>query len=184
MEPNNYSCCCCLNEDCLGDYFGFVVCEDWDEKCCCCSDKCGEIENKMDDAMNSLCDCDFELQNFPWICLSLCLVGCCILPIVLISFIFLISLAIYLVLCCPPLAIIVSALPCLRSKNYEVFSQFESKPENRADPSQQGHVTKWYEIGWIRALILCCFLTMFGFFPGVIFASYIGIYHVIRFWSH
>jgi len=47
----------------------------------------------------------------------------------------------------PPMAIFVSALPCLQSKEYEVFESFEIV-QVRADPSETGHVHFWYEIGW------------------------------------
>ena len=134
--------------------------------------------------MDNLCNGDFTFENLPGMCFAFSLVCCCILPLALCSFVVLVSIAVNLVLFCPPLAVIVSALPCLRSKEYHVFQHFEKSPESRADPSQQGHVTKWYEVGWIRALIICTILTCFGFFPGVILAAYIGIYHVIRYWSH
>jgi uncharacterized membrane protein YqaE (UPF0057 family) len=39
----------------------------------------------------------------------------------------------------------------------------------------------WYELGWVRAFVLCCILTLFGWFPGVAFATYIACRHFIRF---
>jgi uncharacterized membrane protein YqaE (UPF0057 family) len=39
----------------------------------------------------------------------------------------------------------------------------------------------WHELGWVRAFALCCILTLFGWFPGVAFATYIACRHFIRF---
>jgi uncharacterized membrane protein YqaE (UPF0057 family) len=95
------------------------------------------------------------------------------------------SIAFFSVLCClvcPPLAILTSVLPCLRSKDYGVFQFIEKKPRQTADPSFQGHLGVLHEIGWVRAFFICCVLTCFGFFPGVLFAASVSIYHLLRFW--
>jgi hypothetical protein len=86
-------------------------------------------------------------------------------------------LATFLVCYFPPLAVLNLALPCYKSEILEVFTFFEKDPEQRADSFSGGHVTVWYEIGWMRAFLLCCILTCFGFFPGVFFAAFVtGLY--------
>jgi hypothetical protein len=71
----------------------------------------------------------------------------------------------------------------LRANEYGVYKFLEKSSENRADPTSQGHVTLWYEIGWIRAFLICCLLTLFGFLPGVLFAAGIGCHHLLKYWS-
>jgi uncharacterized membrane protein YqaE (UPF0057 family) len=127
--------------------------------------------------------CKFDsFENFIINPIAFFSVLCCFAPIFIFIFFALISLAVCLVCYCPPLAILTSALPCLRSKDYGVFQFIEKKPRQTADPSFQGHLGAWHEIGWVRAFFICCVLTCFGFFPGVLFAASVSIYHLLRFW--
>jgi hypothetical protein len=122
-----------------------------------------------------------SLENFIISSIAFFSVICCFAPIFIFIFVVLVSVGVCLVCYCPPLAILTSALPCLRSKDYGVFQFIEKKPLQTADPSAQGHVTVWHEIGWVRAFFLCCVLTCFGFFPGVFFAAFVAGYHLLRF---
>jgi hypothetical protein len=115
---------------------------------------------------------------------AVCFLFCWFFPVALCILVVLVSFALQLIFFCPPLAILTSAMPCLRSKDYGVFSFLDKDPQQRADPSFQGHVGAWHEIGWVRAFLICCVLTCFGFFPGVLFAASMSMYHLLRFWSH
>jgi uncharacterized membrane protein YqaE (UPF0057 family) len=110
-----------------------------------------------------------------------CILICWFFPVAFCLLVFLLSLALQLVFYCPPLAILTSAMPCMRARESHVYDFFEKQPQQRADPSIQGHVTVWHEIGWLRAFFLCCLLTCFGFFPGVIFAVSIAILHILKY---
>jgi hypothetical protein len=127
------------------------------------------------------CDMFKSIQNFIISPIAFFGVICCYTPILICIFVNLVCLAVYLVCCCPPLAILTSALPCLRSSDYGVFN-FTEKINQRADPSDHGHVTMWYEIGWVRAFFICCALTCFGFFPGVFFATFVAVNHLMGFY--
>jgi hypothetical protein len=125
-----------------------------------------------------------SFQNFLFGSLGCFTMFCLILPIGLWILVILVITALQLIFYCPPFAILTSALPFLRAKDYGVYNFLEKSPQTRADPSIQGHVTLWYEIGWVRAFFICCILTCFGFFPGVIFAAFMAGYHVFRHWTY
>eukprot|EP01080_Neovahlkampfia_damariscottae_P004794 gene4794-8380_t len=161
------------NENC----FGCIYCNgDW-----CDDNPCA---NCFNEGMEHLCDrdCDSCLEGCGSI-FSGFICCCCMTPIAISLFFFLVSIPINLVLFCPPLTVLLSALPCLRSDRYDVYEYFESK-QNRADPSEQGHVHFWHEKGYVRAFLICCLLTLFGFLPGVIFACIIAINHFIRYMNY
>jgi hypothetical protein len=166
-------------------FFSWLFCEfdgtPCESQCYPCSNafKCGQC-------FDILFDCEmFEsFQNFLLGSIGCFTMFCLILPIGIWTLVFLASIALQLICYCPPLAILTSALPCLRAKDYGVYSFFEKAPQTRADPSVQGHVNVWHEIGWVRAFFLCCVLTCFGFFPGVIFAAFVAGFHLFRNWSY
>eukprot|EP01080_Neovahlkampfia_damariscottae_P009200 gene9200-1286_t len=168
MESNDDSCCCCCWHSGMGDFLGCFICESGP-----CDDSCDCFMDGVDDC----CDEPTNPKNF---CPTSIFVCCC-LPLFCEVISCMSCIACWLVWFLPPGAIFVSALPCLQSKEMKVFSQFESDPQDRADPSEKGHVHFWHEKGWVRALLICCLLTLFGFVPGVIFANYIAFRHAYKF---
>jgi hypothetical protein len=64
-----------------------------------------------------------------------CLCVCCQLPFAMFSLLVLFLFFISMITFAPPLAILISAMPCLRGLQYNVFDQFEP---TKADPFEQG----------------------------------------------
>jgi hypothetical protein len=193
MDEIQSTCCLCMNNDGFNLiklkkegfswFFLWLVCE---FKSSPCESQCKPCTNIMDTFLNYFekcyhCETFKDCQNFILSPIAFLCVVCCFAPILLCIFVNLIIGAIFLVFYCPPLAILTSAMPCLRSRESEVYFFLEKEPEERADPSSQGHVTLWHEIGWVRAFFLCCLLTCFGFFPGVFFAGSVAIHHVLKY---
>jgi hypothetical protein len=106
--------------------------------------------------MDHCCDCDcngsllegFQTQFSLPVAHALC--SCCIcyywmFPIALCLFLFLLQLPLCLIVIAPPLTIILSAFPCLRSNEYKVFENFDPSKE-RADPSELGLILNLIEL--------------------------------------
>jgi hypothetical protein len=98
---------------------------------------------------------------------------CFFLPALFCFFFIVVCVALLMIFYCPPLAILTLALPCMKSEEYKTFQLVEK-------PSAKVHWgSSWYEIGWVRAFIICCILTCCGFFPGVFFAAVVASFHVL-----
>ena len=126
--------------------------------------------------MDHFCDCgnSYSFKDYLQSFVASCFCCCCMFPVALGLFLFCISIPCCFILFAPPFTILFSALPFLKANKMGLYKKYQSSNAyERADPSEQGHEYMWYEIGWVRAFILCCFLTLFGWFPGVAFASYI-----------
>ena len=76
------------------------------------------------------------------------------------------------------------ASPCLRAEEYEVFDFLEIN-KVRADPTNLGHKDPWeiFQYGPMRAFIICIILCLLGWFPGVIFSTYMAGWHVYQFFK-
>jgi hypothetical protein len=151
-----------------------------------CEKSFGSCPNTMDGIFHYFgkchhCEMFKSIPNFILSPISCCFLICCIFPLLICVLVGLVCGAVGLVFYCPPFAILVSAMPCLRSKESQVYESFDIDPGQRADSSNQGHVTLWYEINWVRAFLICCILTCFGFFPGIFFAGSIAILHIIKY---
>lgn len=59
------------------------------------------------------------------------------------------------------------------------FDFFSREPVNRADTSENGHVSVFYETGYGVCMIISILLTLFGYFPGVFFIFVLGFYNIL-----
>eukprot|EP01080_Neovahlkampfia_damariscottae_P008393 gene8393-218_t len=116
--------------------------------------------------------CDGDISE---ICFAYSIVGCfylcCSLP------------AHCIMCCCPPFAIWLQNIEGLNGykDRYGIFGCFGKDPQERADPSVQGHITTFWDIPFHRAIVICFILTLLGFFPGVIFAFVMVYRHLFSF---
>jgi hypothetical protein len=92
--------------------------------------------------MEKLCDCDCGILNCFHASFSAYICCCCMTPIALLLLVILLSIPFYLICFCPPLLIVLSALPCLRSERSGVYDFLDGSNKNRADPAEVGHVVR------------------------------------------
>jgi len=110
-----------------------------------------------------------------------------------------------LVIFCPPLVILISASPMFRGKKYKVYTFLESRKHQieqalvseeissstvtgdqttmspKRNSTLKSHFPSYLEKGWFRAFLICCFLSIIGWIPGVLFAIAMIIWHFDRF---
>jgi hypothetical protein len=103
--------------------------------------------------MEKLCDLDCGILNCMHASFSAYVCFCCMTPFALLFFFILISIPFYLICFCPPLLIILSALPCLRSEKYGVYDFLDGTLKTRADPAEVGHVVRSKKIFTFSALL-------------------------------
>jgi hypothetical protein len=95
--------------------------------------------------------CEHDCSNYSEVCkilncfhasFSAYICCCCMTPIALLLLVILLSIPFYLICFCPPLLIVLSALPCLRSERSGVYDFLDGSNKNRADPAEAGHVVR------------------------------------------
>jgi hypothetical protein len=139
-----------------------------------CQTKCLEINDDTKDILFKFL-CFKSIGNFFKSLVASCTLFCYVIPVSLFIFTCFANCLTQLICFCPPFAIIFLAFPWFGGKQFKIYSFLEKEID-----SDENQYRTWYQTGWIRVFLISCLLTLFGFFPGVLFVFGVTVYHLIR----